>query len=88
MRREVKASFIRDLRRVREANIRRRVRRTIEALETASTIAEFTGATKIRAEGRFYRIRVGDYRIGVAVESDAVILVRFLHRRDIYRFFP
>ncbi|GIK72728.1 MAG: hypothetical protein BroJett021_17160 [Chloroflexota bacterium] len=37
---------------------------------------------------RYYRIRVGDYRLGLALEGDTVILVRFLHRKEIYRYFP
>ena len=51
----------------------------IGELETASDIADFSGAV---------RIRIGDYRLGIALERDVAILVRFLHRRDVYRFFP
>ncbi len=36
----------------------------------------------------FFRLRVGDYRIGLAVDGDTVDVVRVLHRRDIYRAFP
>jgi mRNA interferase RelE/StbE len=35
-----------------------------------------------------YRIRVGDYRIGIYYDSDEVQLMRFLHRKEIYRKFP
>lgn len=35
-----------------------------------------------------YRVRVGDHRLGIIVDGETVILVRFLHRRDIYRHFP
>jgi mRNA interferase RelE/StbE len=38
--------------------------------------------------GNFYRIRVGDYRLGAVVEGDQVEFVRCLSRRDLYRFFP
>jgi len=44
--------------------------------------------TKLSGSSGFYRIRVGDYRIGIAVEEDEVEFVRCLHRRDIYRYFP
>ena len=37
---------------------------------------------------RYYRARIGDHRLGIALEGDVVVLVRFLHRRDIYRLFP
>jgi mRNA interferase RelE/StbE len=37
-----------------------------------------------------YKIRVGDYRIGITVEKELNTLVceRIAHRRDIYRVFP
>ncbi|MBM3333041.1 type II toxin-antitoxin system RelE/ParE family toxin [Candidatus Sumerlaeota bacterium] len=37
-----------------------------------------------------YKIRVGDYRIGITIDkqSNLVICQRVAHRRDIYRTFP
>ena len=81
-------AFIRDLRRVRDASIRRRVDRALDDLEAASTIAEVAGAGRIASEPRRYRIRIGDYRLGFALDGDAVTLMRFMHRRQIYRYFP
>ena len=43
---------------------------------------------KLSGASGFYRIRVGDYRVGIAVEDETVEFVRVLHRRDIYRAFP
>ena len=85
---EYSTSFARDLRRVRNAEMRRRVLRLIEELERASTLTEISSVRRLAGEGRYYRARIGDYRLGIAVENDIVILVRFLHRSDIYRFFP
>ena len=31
---------------------------------------------------------MGDYRLGITMEGDVAVLVRFLNRREIYRFFP
>ena len=81
-------AFIRDLRRVRDASIRRRVDRALDDLEAASTIAEVAGAVRIASATRLYRIRIGDYRLGFALDGDAVALMRFMHRREIYRYFP
>jgi len=38
--------------------------------------------------GEYYRLRVGGYRVGLEVEGEAVVFVRYLHRREIYRYFP
>jgi mRNA interferase RelE/StbE len=37
-----------------------------------------------------YKIRIGDYRIGITVEKGNKVLVceRIAHRREIYRIFP
>ena len=80
--------FNRDLRRIRDSALRRRVGHAIEGVEAAPTISEIPGIERTRARGRFYRIRVGDYRIGLEVEGDVVILVRFGHRSDVYKSFP
>ena len=89
MRLEFRSSFSRDLRRIRNADVLERVLSVIEELEAAPAIAEIPSASRIKTDrGRYYRMRIGDYRLGAALEGDALVLVRFLHRRDIYRFFP
>ncbi|MBF2009089.1 MAG: type II toxin-antitoxin system RelE/ParE family toxin [Chlorogloeopsis fritschii C42_A2020_084] len=37
-----------------------------------------------------YKIRVGDYRIGITVnkETQSLVCERIAHRKDIYRIFP
>ena len=80
--------FTRDLRRIRSFELRQRVLRKIDELEAASAITEVTGVVKMTGEGPYYRIRIGDYRLGLAVAGDEAILLRFLHRSEIYQFFP
>ena len=43
---------------------------------------------KLGGAGNFFRIRIGDYRIGLALEGEGVEFVRCLPRRDLYRYFP
>ena len=89
MKLEFTASFSRDLKRTRDTEVFHRVSAVIERLESASNTAEIQGLSRIKSErGRYYRIRIGDYRLGAVMEGQALVLVRFLHRRDIYRFFP
>ena len=88
MRAEFRTSFARALRRLRDRALLRRVQETIEEVEAAASLLDITNLKKLRAEGRYYRIRLGDYRIGLIVEGDLVSFVRCLHRNDIYRYFP
>jgi mRNA interferase RelE/StbE len=85
---EFRTSFTRDLRRVRDRSLFKRVQETIEEVEAAGSILEIRNLKKLRTEGRYYRIRLGDYRIGLIVEGDSVVFVRLLHRNEIYRYFP
>ena len=83
-----KNSFVKDLKKVREKNIKNRVRSMIEDAEQAEKVSELSGLKKMRGSENYYRIRVGSYRVGVVIDSDTIIFVRFLHRKDIYRYFP
>ena len=38
------------------------------------------GLAKLGGSSGYYRLRVGDYRIGIALEADEVEFVRCLHR--------
>jgi mRNA interferase RelE/StbE len=47
-------------------------------------------AQKLTGYDTYYKIRVGDYRVGVRIDLGAqtVEFQRVLHRREIYRKFP
>ncbi|HEX3128855.1 MAG TPA: type II toxin-antitoxin system RelE/ParE family toxin [Thermoanaerobaculia bacterium] len=81
-------SFTRDLRRIDDRDVLRRIRQAVETVEQASNLLEIPHLTRLRSQGRHYRIRVGDYRLGLTVEEEQVVFVRVLHRREIYRYFP
>ena len=85
---EFKESFARDLRNVKGAKLLGRVRELIEAIEQAGSLDEITHLKKLRGGKDFYRVRVGDYRLGLLLKGSAVTFVRFLHRKEIYRYFP
>ena len=86
---EYGSGFTRDLRRVRNPVLRRQIDLRIVELEAASMLSEVSGVRRVRSRsGRYYRIRVGDHRLGFALESGTAVLVRFRHRRDFYRSFP
>ena len=85
---EFKASFARDLKRIRDKGLLRQVQEVIEGTESAQAVLEIPNLKKLRVEGRYYRIKLGDHRIGVIIEGDTVTFVRFFHRRELYRYFP
>ncbi len=88
MRTVFRKSFTRDLKRIKDQDIRDRVRETIEQVEAAAELQAISDLKKLRGSGNLFRIRIGDYRIGLALEGETVEFVRCLPRRDLYRFFP
>ena len=85
---EFRSSFARDLKNIRDRNLLKRVKEKIEQVEHAQTVSEISQLKKLRGHAGYYRIRVGDYRVGMAISGDTVIFVRFLDRKDIYKYFP
>ena len=85
---EFRTSFTKDLGRVRDRSLLKRVKQTIEEMEAAVRVLDIKNLKKLRTEGRYYRIRLGDYRIGLIIEDNTIVFVRLLHRSEIYRYFP
>ena len=85
---EFRSSFAKDLRKIKEQNVRQQVREVIQAVESAESLQDVGNLKKLRVGDRYYRIRVGDYRIGFLLEGDTLVFVRFLSRKDIYKYFP
>lgn len=83
-----KESFARDLRAIQDKALLERIRALIGDVENAKSLADIAGLKKLRGGGGYYRIRVGDYRAGLALEEGTVVFVRVLHRREVYRYSP
>jgi mRNA interferase RelE/StbE len=82
------ASFARDAKKIREKQILERVEQAINIVKNADTLQDIKALNKLSGYDSYYRIRLGDYRIGIEVSGDEIIFVRILHRKDIYRYFP
>jgi mRNA interferase RelE/StbE len=72
----------------RNLAVKKRLLKLIEMLKTIDSLSELQNIKKIKGYDNYYRLRVGDYRLGLKLSGNTVELIRFLHRRDIYRRFP
>ena len=89
MKTEFKESFARDLKKLKSKTLFRQIKTAIEDVEQAATLLEVGRLKRLAGSGgNYYRIRVGDYRIGLLVENDVAVFVRCLNRKEIYRYFP
>ena len=52
------------------------------------TIFDSNKVQQLKNYPGFYKIRFGDYRLGIKKEGETIIFECALHRKDIYRYFP
>ena len=53
------------------------------------TQIETTGKIeKMKGYDGYYKVRFGDYRVGMRKEDDSLTLKIAMHRKDIYKYFP
>lgn len=88
MKTEYRESFGRDLRAVRDGKVLSALKSVIESVEKADSSSDILNVKKMHGSRGYYRIRVGEFRIGIKIEAETVTFVRFLNRKEIYRFFP
>ena len=88
MKTRFRESFTKDLLKIGEKSVLKRIRDVVEHIERTENIKDIPNLKKLKGTTGFYRVRVGDFRVGLAVEDDTVTFVRCLHRREIYRYFP
>ena len=83
-----KSSFAKDLRKINNRQLKARIKAAIEQVEQAESLLELPNLKQIKGDAGYFRIRVGNYRVGLLLQDDILYFVRFLHRKDIYRYFP
>lgn len=83
-------TFKKDIEKLRNGPVKQALLDTIQKLKDADTLQAIPGMKKMLGYENYYRIRIGDYRLGIrhAADSGTIILVRLKHRKDIYKSFP
>ena len=79
--------FLDDLEQIGDRKLKARIIKTIVKIDEASSLDDIPNLKKLHGTNDHYRLRLGDYRFGLIVRDDTVIFVRFLHRKEIYRYF-
>lgn len=83
-----KKTFLRDLERIPK-DARRRVDDLVfRKIPAAKELRDIPDIVKLKGYDQYFRIRAGDYRVGLELREDALVLVRILDRKEIYRRFP
>ncbi len=87
---EITRTFNKDVDKINDKKIISHILNIIELMRISESISIIPNLKKLKGYNNFYRISIGNYRLGFEYieEEKKFILIRFLHRKEIYRYFP
>lgn len=88
MKAEFLKQFYKDLNKITLQSTLDDIIASVKNVEEAASMREIKNFKRLKGYKNVYRIKVGDYRIGVFIENDVLEFARIVHRKDIYRVFP
>ena len=84
-----KKTFLKDLSKVQSAYRDRIEKLVFDEIPNSGTPSRTLDIRRMKGYKDYYRIRIGDYRIGCKIEKgQKIIFYRVKSRNDIYKVFP
>ena len=80
--------FNKEISKITDKKLGQSVDDAIENVKKAKSILEIKNLKKLKGYNNSFRIEVYNYRIGIYIEKNIVEFARFMHRKDIYKYFP
>jgi mRNA interferase RelE/StbE len=81
--------FLKDLKKLRKQPVYDQIYElAFTTLPDARSLQDLVNIKAMKGYSEQYRIRIGDYRVGIAVRENSIEVMRVLHRREFYRYFP
>jgi len=88
MRLVFRKEFIKGLNGIRDPELADDVEHALEELACSTEISAVPSIKKLQGHQDLYRVRVGDYRIGLRHSGSTVTVVCIYHRSEVYSHFP
>jgi len=83
-----KKKFLKNINALNNKELKQRIEQIIIDIENVSDFNQIINLKKLKGHKSAYRIRIGEYRLGFFFENWEVIFACFMHRKDIYKYFP
>lgn len=80
--------FVKQLGQIRDKKLAASIQEAIQNAEQVKTPWEIKSIKKLKGHKTAYRIRCGNFRVGIFIEKDEVIFAAIDARKDIYKKFP
>jgi len=88
MKTQFKASFLRSIKKIESNQLKTEIANAIDNVEAAQNLKQIINLKKLKGYKQYFRIRIGDYRIGLKLDDQTLVFVDIGHRKNIYRIFP
>jgi mRNA interferase RelE/StbE len=86
---EFDKSFEKTLDKIKDKSLFPRINKIIVNLEKANSLSELINVKKLSGFKNYYRIRIGEYRLGFEkIDEKTLRFILIAHRKDIYKLFP
>lgn len=83
-----KASFQKSFSKYNDPKLAEALLKVIDQAAAAENPSDIASLKKLKNHKTAYRIRIGDYRIGLVIIKNTATFAAFAHRKDIYKRFP
>lgn len=81
-------AIAKDVKKIKDQNLIDKITAVVANISEVKKLEDIKNLKKMKGHPTAYRIRIGNYRLGLYYEDNAVILARFIKRNDIYNLFP
>ena len=85
---KIDKSFQKDTRKIKDKELLTKIAEVISIVQQAENITKIKNLQKLKGSQQNYRIKIGNYRLGIILSDSAIEFIRCLHRKDIYKNFP
>ncbi len=86
---EFDKSFEKSLEKIKSKSIYGKIEQIIISCESSVSVDKIPNVRKLTGFKNYYRIRLGQYRLGFeALDGNVIRFIIIAHRKDIYKWFP
>lgn len=79
---------LKDVKKVKNEKLKSKLFKLVLELKSAKNLSDIPNIKKMSGHPEAYRIRIGDFRLGIYYSEHKIEIARFLKRSDIYKVFP
>ena len=81
-------SFLKDIQKLNDKKIAKKLESFLLELEEKQNLQNLQNIKKLKGHENYFRLKIGNFRLGFSYLDNEIDIIRFLHRKDIYKLFP